>query len=261
MLRNISTDKTVIATDKPTRSYSAAPKNNSERSSSFESILNQQVNNSSAPSAVNRSKVASTGVSPLAPKEYRDRVLARMEYDIAHGHTEGMVLTGNGYMPKVYSAAEFFSPEGIAMTNRTKAYAQTPEGQKASLLFDSPAVKAVVLDKEENVVAKFYVDNMTGIDPKKITNAMWDGENGSLSTDESISQLEKRSDLTVVKYGNSSKVTDLDLLKYEVNHANEKIKMNPEFRETYNEMAKAMHPEMTQNIEDVLAFQERILAA
>jgi hypothetical protein len=67
--------------------------------------------------------------------------------------------------------------------------------------------------------------------------------------------------LTVVKYGDSSKVTDLDLLKYEVNQANEKIKVNPEFRDTYNKMAKAMHPEMTQDVGDVLAFQEQILAA
>jgi hypothetical protein len=103
---------------------------------------------------------------------------------------------------------------------------------------------------------------MTGVD--KITNAMWDGREGregSLSTDESISQLEKRSDLTVIHYSDSQKMTNLDVLRYEVTHAKEQIKQNPEFRDTYNEMAKAMHPEMTQDVGDVLAFQERILAA
>ena len=213
---------------------------------------------STRPAATNRSKVASTGVSPLAPKEYRDRVLARMEYDIAHGHTGDMEWTENGYIPKLRSLC---SPEYYAVRDRLEVYNQTPEGQKESLLFDSPAVKAVVLDKERNVVAKFYVDNMTGIDPQKITNTVWDGENGSLSTDESISQLEKRSDLTVIRYSDNQKVTDFDLLRYEVTHAKEQIKQNPEFRDTYNEMAKTMHPEMTQDVGDVLAFQERILTA
>ncbi len=262
---NIPTDKAVIPTDKTTRAYLPTQKmmvkNNAENSSSFESLLNQQINTSSAPTVTNHPKIATTGVSDEMPKEYRDRVLARMEYDIAHGHTEDMTLTANGYAPKFYSATEFFSSAGMAMMNRAKAYAQTPEGQKASLLFDSPTVKAVVLDKEGSIVAKFYADDMTGVDPQKLTNAVWDGENGNLSTDESIRQLEKRADLTVVKYGNASKVTDFDLLKYEVHQANEKIKVNPEFRNTYNELAKNMHPEMTQEVGDVLAFQEKILAA
>ena len=225
--------------------------------SSFENILNQQVG-SSAPSVTNRSKVASTGISDSMPKEYRDRKLAQMEYEIAHGHTEDMELTENGYIPKLRSLC---SPEYYAVRDRLEAYNRTPEGQKEFLLFGNAAVKAIVQDKEGNIVAKFYTDDMTGIDPQKITNAIWDGENGGLSTNESIKQLEKRSYLTVVKYGDSSKVTDFDLLKYEVNQANEKIKVNPEFRDTYNKMAKAMHPEIPENVTDVLAFQESILVA
>jgi hypothetical protein len=102
---------------------------------------------------------------------------------------------------------------------------------------------------------------MSGADPQNITNAIWNGKEGNLSTDESIKQLEKRSDLTVIHYSDSQKITDFDLLKYEVSHAREQIKQNPEFRKMYNEMAKAMHPEMTQDVGDVLAFQERILTA
>jgi hypothetical protein len=166
MLRNISTDKTVIATDKPTCSYSAAPKNNSESSSSFESILNQQVNNSSASSAVNHPKIASTGVSNDMPKEYRDRKLAEMEYNIAHGHTEDMQWTENGYIPKSYSLS---SSEYYAVKDRLEAYYQTPAGQKSHLMFGNPAVKAIVQDKEGNIVAKFYVDNMSGADPLSTT--------------------------------------------------------------------------------------------
>lgn len=260
-MSNISTDKAVISTDNTTRSYSTAQRNNSDSSSSFESILNQQVSNSSAPTATNHPKIASTGVSDSAPKEYRDRVLAGMEYAINHGHTDSMELTENGYMPKSYSTDEISSPEGRAMTKGWEDYAQTPEGQKSHLMFGNAAVKAIVKDKDSNIIAKFYADNMTGIDPQKITNTAWAGGEGRLSTDESISQLEKRSDLTVVKYGGSSKVTDLDLLKYEVSQANEKIKANPEFRDTYNKMAKAMHPEITQDVENVLEFQEQILAA
>ncbi|MDD2863178.1 MAG: hypothetical protein PHC99_00445 [Methylococcales bacterium] len=260
-MSNISTDKAVISTDKSIHAYSTTQKmiaKGNSNSSSFESILNQQVNNSSPPSSVNHPKIASTGVSDDMPKEYRDRKLAEMEYNIDHGHIEDMEWTEKGYIPKFRL---LFSPEYYAVRDRLAAYYQTPEGQKSSLMFSNPAVKAIVQDKEGNIIAKFYVDDMTGVDPQKITNTAWAGGEGSLSTDESISQLEKRADLTVVKYGNSSKVTDLDLLKYEVNHANEQIKQNPEFRKTYNEMAKAMHPEMTQDVGDVLAFQEKILAA
>lgn len=264
-MSNISTDKAVVSTNKSTNSYSSAQKmiakSNSDSSSNFESILNQQVSNSSATTATNHPKIASTGVSDSAPKEYRDRVLAGMEYAINHGHTDSMELTENGYMPKSYSAAEISSPEGRAMIKGWEDYAQTPEGQKSHLMFGNAAVKAIVKDKDGNIVAKFYADNTTGVDPQKITNAAWDGVDGSLSTNESISQLEKRSDLTVIRYSDSQKVTDLDLLRYEVSHAKEQIKQNPEFQDTYNKMAKAMHPEMTQNVEDVLVFQESILAA
>jgi hypothetical protein len=96
---------------------------------------------------------------------------------------------------------------------------------------------------------------------QNITNAIWNGKEGNLSTDESIKQLEKRSDLTVIHYSDSQKITDFYLLKYEVSHAREQIKQNSEFRKMYNEMAKAMHPEMTQDVGDVLAFQESILTA
>lgn len=253
-MSNISINKT---SNPHSFAHKVTAKSSSDNPSSFENILNQQVG-SSSPAVTNRSKVASTGVPDTDP-EYRDRVLARMEFDIAHGHTEDMEWTVNGYIPKLRSLC---SPEYYAVRDRLEAYNQTPEGQKAGLLFQNTAVKAIVKDKDGNIVAKFYADDMTGIDPQKITNTAWgDGENGSLSTDESIKQLEKRSDLTVVKYGNSSKVTDFDLLKYEVSHTKEQIKQNPEFRDTYNKMAKAMHPEMPQDIGDVLAFQEQVLAA
>lgn len=76
-----------------------------------------------------------------------------------------------------------------------------------------------------------------------------------------ISQLEKSPDYSVIKYGDSSKVTDFDLLKYEVARAKEQISINPDFRATYNQQAKIIHPEMNAPVDDVLAFQERILAA
>ena len=250
-MSNISINKT---SNPHSFAHKVTAKSSSDEPSSFENILNQQVS-SSTPATTNRSIVASTGVSPLAPKEYRDRVLARMEFDIAHGHTEDMELTENGYIPKLRSLC---SPEYYAVRDRLEAYNQTPEGQKAGLLFQNAAIKAIVKDKDDNIVAKFYADDMPGID---LTNVAAEEGNSVLFTAEAVSQLEKRSDLTVVKYGNSSKVTDFDLLRYEVSHAKEQIKQNPEFRDTYNKMAKAMHPEMPQDIGDVLAFQEQVLAA
>jgi hypothetical protein len=262
---SISTEKTTISTDKSTASYPAfkqtgTTNNNSKHSSSFERLLNMQIDNSSVSSAINHPKIATTGISDSAPKEYRDRKLAQMEYEIDHGFTEGMELTPNGYRPKLYSAEAFFSDEGKQMSKRAMDYFQTPVGQKETLLFSFPPVKAVVLDKNDNVVAKFYTDDMTGIDPQNITNAIW-SSGGVLPTDDAISQLEKSPDYSVIKYGNSSKVTDFDLLKYEVTRAKEQISINPDFRAIYNQQAKIMHPEMNAPVDDVLAFQEKILAA
>jgi hypothetical protein len=260
---SVSTEKLTISTDKSKASYPAfkqtgTTNNNSTHSSSFERLLNMQIDGSST---VNHPKMATTGISESAPKEYRDRKLAQMEYEINHGQTEGMELTPNGYRPKAYSSESFFSGEGREMVKKVTDYFQTPAGQKEALMFAFPPVKAVVLDENDNVVAKFYVDDMTGIDPQYVTNASWDGKEGTLSTDDAISQLEKSSDFSVIKYGNSSNVTDFDLLKYEVARAKEQMSINPDFRATYNQQAKIMHPEMNAPVDDVLAFQERILAA
>ena len=264
---SISTERPTISTDKSTPYYSAfkqrgTTNNNSKHSSSFESLLNMQIDSSSVSSTGNHPKIATTGISDSAPKEYRDRALAQMEYEINHGHTDDMELTPNGYRPKLYSAEAFFSDEGKQMSKRAMDYVQTPAGQKEALLFSFPPVKAVILDKNDNVVAKFYIDD-TCLDPHSITNTISsnNGEGTPLSTNDSISQLEKSPDYSVIKYGNSSKVTDFDLLKYEVARAKEQMSINPDFRATYNQQAKIMHPEMNAPVDDVLAFQERILAA
>jgi hypothetical protein len=92
---SVSTEKLTISTDKSKASYPAfkqtgTTNNNSTHSSSFERLLNMQIDGSST---VNHPKIATTGISESAPKEYRDRKLAQMEYEINHGQTEGMELT------------------------------------------------------------------------------------------------------------------------------------------------------------------------
>lgn len=207
------------------------------------------MSDSSASPIKGHPKIASTGVSDSAPKEFRDRAYTAMEYEINHGWTDELEMTENGYRPRAYN---FFDPEFAEVTKKIEARLKTPEGQKGTLLFAFPAVKAVVHDSAGNIIATDRVDPQHLIDV----------DNNGSSMDKALDELEKqRPDLTVIRYSDSQKVTDLDLLRYEVAHAKEQIKVNPEFRDTYNKMARAMHPEMPENVTDVLAFQESILAA